>query len=147
MNIVIVPTVTTSRSLRSMATNDPIRRECRNDRKEEDENSDGDSKQIEGGARKDRVSLSSKADVLFRRLDEPFIKILQGGLQEPKTPGGDTGEKVGELNMEVSPKYGGKAVEGTDSQGNSAGREGNLGTGTRAGSQNSGGCERLGGRG
>ena len=124
-----------------MATNDPICRERRNDRKEEDEDSDGDSKQIEGGARKDRVSLSSKADVLFGRLDEPLINILQGGLQEQKTPGGDMGEKVGELNMEVSAKYGGQAVEGTDSQGNSAGREGNLGTGTRAGSQDSSGCE------
>jgi hypothetical protein len=147
MDIVILPSITTSRSLRSMATNDPIRRECRNDRKEEDENSDGDSKQVECSARKDRVSLSSKVNVLFRRLNEPLVDILQGGLQEQKAPRGDTGEKVGELNMEVSPKYGGKAVEGTDSQGNSAGREGNLGTGTRAGSQNSGGCERLGGRG
>jgi len=59
-----------------MATNDPIRRECRNDRKEEDEDSDGDSKQIEGGARKYRVSLSSKANVLFRRLDESLVNIL-----------------------------------------------------------------------
>ena len=89
-----------------MATNDPICRECRNDRKEEDEDSDGDSKQVEGGARKDRVSLLPKANVLFRRLDESLVNIIQGGLQEHKPAGGDTGEKVSELDMEASPKAG-----------------------------------------
>jgi hypothetical protein len=91
MNIAIVPTVTTSRSLRSMATNDSICRKRRNDCKEENDDSDRDSKQIEGGAKKDRVSLSSKADVILRRLDEPLISILQGGLQEQKTRGGRHG--------------------------------------------------------
>ena len=56
-----------------------------------------------------------------------------------KNPRGDTGEKVGE--------YGGEAVEGTGNQGNPVGREGDLGTGRRAGSQDSSGCEGLGGRG
>jgi hypothetical protein len=137
MNIVIVPTVTTSRSLRSMATNDPICRECRNDRKEEYKDSDGNGKQIEGGARKDRVSLSSKANVLFRRLDEPLVNILQGGIQEHKPVGGDTGEEVDECDMEVSSKDGGEAVEGTNNQGNRPRKEGNCGNGTRTGSQDS----------
>ena len=130
-----------------MTTNDPICRECRNDRKEEDKYSDRDSKQMEGGVMKNRVLLSSKANVLFRRLDEPLVNILQGGLPEQKTPGVDTGEKVGELNMEVSSKYGGEAVEDTNNQGNRAGREGNLETGRRARSQDSSGYEGLGGRG
>jgi len=55
--------------------------------------SDGDSKQIDGGVRKDRVSLSSKADVLFRRLDEPLVNVLQGGLQEQKKPAGRHGRE------------------------------------------------------
>ena len=109
-----------------MATNDPICREQRNDRKEEDEHSDGSSKQI-GGERKDRVSLSSKVNVPFRRLDKPLINILQVGLQEQKTLGGDTREKVGEFDMEVSAKNGGEAVEGTASQRNHAGRLGGRG--------------------
>jgi len=147
MNNVIVPNFTTSRRLRSMTTNGPICRECRNDLKEEDEDSGGDSKQTEGDARKNRISLSSKTDVLFRRLDEPLVNIFQGGLQEQKIPGGNTGKKVGEFNKEVTPKYGGEAVKGTDNQGNPTGREGNPGTGRRAGSQDSSGCKGLGGRG
>lgn len=52
---VMVPTAITSRSLRSMAKNDP---KCTNYCKEEDEDNNGDCKQIEGSARKDRVFLS-----------------------------------------------------------------------------------------
>jgi len=40
----------------------------------------------EGGAKKDRVSLLSKMDVLFRRLDKPLIKVLQGSLQDQPPP-------------------------------------------------------------
>ena len=117
-----------------MATNETIRRERRNDRKEKDDDSDGGSEQIEGGARKDRVSLSSKAGVFIRRLDEPLIDILQGGLQKQKATGGDTGQEVGELDMEVSAKDGGEAVKSPDNQGDGAGREGNVDIGRRAGS-------------
>jgi hypothetical protein len=51
-----------------------------------------------------RIGYRSKAGVLFGRLDGPLANILQGGLQEQKTVGGDTGEKVGELDVEVSAK-------------------------------------------
>lgn len=125
-------------------SNNPICRERRNDCKEEDENSDGDSKQIERGARKDRISLSSKADVLFRRLDEPLVNILQCGLQEQKPAGGDTGEEVGELDVEVSPEYRGEAVEGTDNEGDGVGWKGDLGTARRTSSEDSR-CEGFGG--
>ena len=74
----------------------PIYRECRYDRKQEDGDSDGDSKQI-GGARKGRVSFSSKVAVLFRRLDEPLVKILQGTLQEQQPTGETRGRKLANL--------------------------------------------------
>jgi hypothetical protein len=147
VSIVVVLNVITSWSLRSMTTNDPICRERRNDRKEEYQDSNGESKQIECGARKYRVSLSSKVNVLIRRLDEPLVNILQGGLQEKKPAGGNPGKKVGELDVEVSPKCSGEAIEGTDNEGDSVGREGDLGTGRRAGSQDNSRCEGLGGRG
>ena len=72
--------------------------------------------------------------MLFRSLDGPLANILQGGLQEKITVGGDTGEKVGALDVEVSAKDGGETVEGTENQRNRVGRENNLGTGKEAGS-------------
>ena len=113
-----------------MATDDLICRERRNDRKEEDEDSDGDSKQIEGGARKDRVSLSSKADVLFRRLDEPLVNTLQDGLQEKKKPGGRHGRESRRARHGSLPQIWWRGGRRQRQQGNGAGREGNLGTDT-----------------
>ena len=81
-----------------MVTNDLIRREHRNDCEDEDK----DSRQIEGVTR-----YHSKADMLFCSLDGPLTNILQGGLQETITVGGNMGEKVGALDMEVSAKDGG----------------------------------------
>lgn len=121
-----------------MATNDPICRERKNDRKEEEEDSDGESKQMKVVRRRIGYYSRPKRTGSFVVSISYSQKSSSKAVFRTKTPLGVTRDrKLASLIWKSLAKDGGEAADGTDNQGNRAGREGNLGTGTRVGSQDS----------